>query len=147
MSKRKLTPEQVLDQFSQGFDCSQVVLSQAAGRAGISGETALKAAAAFGGGMWRGDTCGCVAGALMAIGLRYGTAVPGDSAQKNAMLEKKAEFERRFAQANGSCICREILGHDLSVPEEMSIIQEKNLLATVCPQVVCQAVEILEELL
>lgn len=147
MNPANLTPEQVLEQFSQGFDCSQVVLAQAAERLGISEEAARKAAAAFGGGMWRGDTCGCVTGALMAIGLRYGTAVPGDSEAKNLMLAKKAEFERRFADVNGSCICREILGHDLSVPEEMAKIQETNLLTTLCPQVVCRAVEILETLL
>ena len=147
MNPANLTPEQVLEQFSQGFDCSQVVLAQAAERLGISEEAARKAAAAFGGGMWRGDTCGCVAGSLMAIGLRYGTAVPGDQVNKSAMLEKKAEFERRFADVNGSCICREILGYDLSVPEEMARIQEENLLTTLCPQVVCRAVEILEELL
>lgn len=147
MNTGRLTQEQVLEQFSQGFDCSQVVLAQTAGHLGISEETAQKAAAAFGGGMWRGDTCGCVTGALMAIGLRYGTAVPGDSEAKNLMLAKKAEFERRFSEVNGSCICREILGHDLSVPEEMAKIQEKNLLTTRCPQVVCRTVEILEELL
>lgn len=147
MNEATRTPEWVLAQFSQGFDCSQVVLAQAAAQLGISEETALKAAAAFGGGMWRGDTCGCVTGALMAIGLRYGTAFPGDREHKNAMLAKKAEFERRFAQVNGSCICREILGHDLSVPEEMARIQEKNLLATVCPQVVCRTLDILEDLL
>lgn len=147
MSEKNLNSEQVLAQFSQGFDCSQVVLSQAAEKLELDRETALKAAAAFGGGMWRGDTCGCVTGALMAIGLRYGTAVPGDSETKNAMLAKKLEFEVRFAEANGSCICREILGYDLSVPEEMAKIQEKNLLTTRCPQVVCRAAEILEDLL
>lgn len=147
MNDKKITPQQVLAQFAQGFDCSQVVLAQVADRLGLDRETALKATAAFGGGMWRGDTCGCVTGALMAIGLRYGTAVAGDRESKDAMLAKKAEFEGRFAEANGGCICREILGYDLSVPEEMAKIQEKNLLATVCPQVVCRAVEILEDLL
>ena len=147
MQDTKLTAEQVLSQFSQGFDCSQVVLAQVADRVGLDLETARKTAAAFGGGMWRGDTCGCVTGALMAIGLRYGTAAPGDSETKNAMLAKKAEFERRLAEACDSCICREILGYDLSVPEELARIQEENLLTTRCPQVVCRAVEILEDLL
>ena len=147
MQEMKRNPQQVLEQFAQGFDCSQVVLSQAAEKLGLDRDTALKAAAAFGGGMRRGDTCGCVTGALMAIGLRYGTTVPGVAAGTQAMREKKADFERRFAQANGSCICREILGHDLSVPEGMAEIQAKNLLATVCPQVVCRCLEILEDLL
>ena len=147
MEKQTLTPEAVLEQFGQGFDCSQVVLAQAAGKLGISVEEARKMAAAFGGGMWRGDTCGCVAGALMAIGLRYGTATPNDQAQKDEMLAKKAAFEEKFRARGGSCICREILGYDLSVPAEMEKIQEQQLLTTRCPQVVCDAWAALEEVL
>ena len=147
MEKKDLTPDAVLEQFEQGFDCSQVVLAQAAGKLGISVEEARKMAAAFGGGMWRGDTCGCVSGALMAIGLRYGTAKPGDAEQKSEMLAKKAAFEEKFLKCWGSCICRDILGHDLSVPAEMEKIQEKQLLTTRCPQVVCDACAALEEVL
>ena len=63
------------------------------------------------------------------------------------MLQKKAEFEQKFCDKCNSCICREILGYDLSVPEEMKIIQEKKLLETKCPEVVCSACEILEKML
>lgn len=147
MSKEKMSPETALTMFGQGFDCSQVVLSSASDKLGISSEEALKAAAAFGGGMWHGETCGCVTGALIAIGLKYGTAVPGDAETKNNMLEKKAEFEEKFCAAHKSCLCREILGYNLSVPEEMAKIQEKKLLETLCPEVVCTACEILEKML
>lgn len=147
MCKEKISPETVLAMFGQGFDCSQIVLSSVCDQVGISRKDALKATAAFGGGIWHGDTCGCVIGALMAIGLKYGTSVPNDAEKKSDMLRKKAEFEAKFCAAHGSCLCREILGYNLAVPAEMTQIQEKKLLETLCPKVVCKTCEILEEML
>jgi len=144
---KKITKEEVLNMFADGFDCSQIVLSNVSDKLGISKEYALKIAASFGGGMWHGETCGCVVGALIALGLKYGTVIPKDTEGKNNLLQKKAEFEAKFCAKCNSCICREILGYDLSVPEQMQKIQEKNLLQTKCPEVVCRACEILEEMI
>lgn len=144
---KKLTPESALTMFGQGFDCSQVVLSHVCDKLGLSREAALKATAAFGGGMQHGDTCGCVIGALIAIGLKYGTALPGDFEVKNNMLMKKAAFEEKFCAAHKGYLCREILGYNPAIPEEMSKIQEKKLLETLCPTVVCKTCELLEEML
>ena len=56
-------------------------------------------------------------------------------------------FEEKFCDKNGSCICREILGYNLSIPEEMEKIQEEKLLETKCPKVVLSACDILEEMI
>lgn len=142
MEKKK-----IVECFHNGFDCSQVVFSYAAPKLGIDKETALKITAAFGGGMWHGETCGCVVGALMALGLKYGNSKPGDQETKNKFLAKKALFEKKFMECNKSLICRDILGHDLSVPEELKKIVSENLLDTVCPKLVASACGILDELL
>ena len=42
------------------------------------------------------------------------------------MKAKSQEFMTRFADAYGSCICREILGYDISIPEEAAKIMEEN---------------------
>ena len=133
--------------FGGGIDCAQVVFGAAAAQLGLDEAAARRIAAAFGGGMWRGETCGCVVGALMALGLRYGNAEPGDSETKNAFLAKKQQFEQRFLEENRSLVCRDILEHDLSTPEGMAQIQREKLLETVCPKLVCSACRILEELL
>ena len=143
----KLTNEIVLDMFSKGFDCSQVVLANVSEKIGISKDEALKIAANFGGGMWHGETCGCVVGALIALGIKYGTTIPNDKEGKDKMLQKKSEFETMFSKKFKSCICKEILNYNLSVPEEMAVIQEKKLLETKCPELVCEACYILEGLL
>ena len=137
--------EQIVERFKQGIDCSQIVFEHAANAIGFDRDKALKIAAGFGGGMWAGRTCGCVCGAIMALGLKYGHCKDGDMEQKNVLLAKKADFEQQFKACHGSLVCKEILGYDLSKPEDMQQIMEKNLLLTVCPKCVKTACEILDK--
>ena len=147
MIKTTITEEQALMGFGTGVDCSQAVFGEFADQLGLDRETALKIAAPFGGGMWHGETCGCVVGALMAIGLKYGQGEAPDQEKKQAMLAQKARFESAFTAKRGSCICREILGYDLSKPEEMAKVMEENLFANVCCKCVVEACAILAEIL
>lgn len=147
MKIEKMSEEIAADLFKQGIDCSQIVMGYAAEKLGVCSDQALKVSAAFGGGMWAGRTCGCVTGGLMALGLKYGYSEPGATEQKQLLLAKKGEFEQKFAATNQSVVCREILGYDLSKPEEMAQIMEKNLLFTICPKAVCSACKVLDELL
>lgn len=65
--------ERTLSAFDEGFSCSQSVFSAFAPELGLDREMALRVATAFGGGMGhRGDTCGAVTGAFLAIGLKHG---------------------------------------------------------------------------
>ena len=139
--------QEVLEMFGEGFDCSQIVLSNVSEKLGITKDDALKIAACFGGGMWHGETCGCVVGALIALGMKYATVEANAPEKKDALLKLKTQFEEKFCDKNGSCICREILGYNLSIPEEMEKIQEEKLLETKCPKVVLSACEILEKML
>ena len=86
LENKKITKEKVLNMFDDGYDCSQIVLSNVSDKLGITKETALKAAAAFGGGMWHGETCGCVVGALIALGIKYGNCVENDKITKEKCL-------------------------------------------------------------
>ena len=138
---------EVLKQFGEGFDCSQVILMDCAQALGMSREEAAKLAACFGGDMWQGDTCGAVSGALMAIGCKYGHSRPNDADKKNVMLAKLNEFQTKFKEKRGTLICRELLGYDLSKPEEMQKIMDEGLLTTLCPKVVCEAREVLQQVL
>jgi C_GCAxxG_C_C family probable redox protein len=137
----------IADEFMKGFDCSQVVLSQCAGRLGITAEEANKAAAAFGGGMGIGETCGAVVGAMIAIGMKYGHYKEGDAEQKDIMSAKRAEFIAAFKEKYGSCACRDLLGHDISVPGEFDKVLEEGLLFDFCPQVVADTLGILDGIL
>jgi C_GCAxxG_C_C family probable redox protein len=134
--------------FAEGFNCSQAVLAAFAPGLGLPRDSALKVAAAFGGGMaLKADACGAVTGALMAIGLRHGATAGGDQAAKRQTYDLAAEFLRRFQAKHGSIVCRTLLGFDLGTPEGWKQAVEKNVHGTVCPAFVRTAAAILAEIL
>jgi len=141
-----ITEQKTLAGFGAGVDCSQAVFAEFAPQLGLERETALKVAAVFGGGMSHGYTCGCVTGALMAIGLRYGQGDRVNMAKKNRMLAIQKRFEEEFAERFGSCICKEMLGYDLSIPEERDKVMEEHLFSKLCAKAVVGACEILQEI-
>jgi len=94
-----------------------------------------------------GETCGAVTGAFMVIGLKYGNTKTGDDGARERTYELVGEFAKRFRSSHGSIVCRELLGYDLSNPEERTAARKKGLFTTLCPQLVQDAVEILEKIL
>ncbi len=137
-----------LCRFDEGYSCSQAVFSAYAEEMGLDRATALKIAGAFGGGMGRmAETCGAVSGALMVIGLKYGPTSPTDSATKEKSYELVREFVARFRARNGSIVCKELLGWDISTPAGHEVAKYRGLFVTLCPKYVADAAEIVEEVL
>lgn len=130
-----------------GFNCSQAVLGVFCEELGMDLGSAYRISAGFGGGLRRGEVCGAVTGAIMALGLRYGHFVEGDIESKEMIAAKTKAFNDRFEAANGSLICKEMLGYNSAIEEERAIIVEKGLFDTVCPKAITTAVEIAEELI
>ncbi|OAA83865.1 C-GCAxxG-C-C family protein [Clostridium ljungdahlii] len=139
--------DEITELFKQGFDCGQVVLTNFAKELGMDTEQANKVAASFGGGMFCGETCGAVIGALIAIGLKYGHYLKDTPNTKNQNIAKVTEFREKFLMRYDSTVCKELLGYDISKPEEMKIILEKGLLFSFCPKLVAYVTEILTEIL
>jgi hypothetical protein len=44
-------------------------------------------------------------------------------------------------------MCRELLGYDLTDPEQLKIVLEKGLMLDLCPMLVTDAADILDEML
>ncbi len=135
-----LTKEELAARFADGGLCSQCTLEPWADALGYDVEELRRMSAGFGGGMFRGDTCGGVTGALMALGLVFGDDV-------ELMKQKVAEFQAAFTERCGSTICRELLGYDLSKPGELEKARESGKMIDVCAVVVRAASEILREML
>ena len=135
-----------LGRFDQGYSCSQAVFSALAERRGVDTGLALRVAAAFGGGMARtAATCGCVTGALMAIGLAQQDVSPeGNRDAKDRTREIAAEFMSEFARRNGSTVCRDLLGCDISTPEGLEQARRDELFQSRCRDLVRSAVELAE---
>ena len=142
-----MTEDKARECYMGGIDCSQVVFGDAAERLGFDKETARKIAACFGGGMFCGERCGCVTGALMAIGLKYGHYVEGDQEAKAEMMSVLKEFTDAFEEENGSLICKELIKYDVSKPEEMQAALESGIMMELCPKLAVSACEILDDLL
>ena len=138
--------EQAVKTFTGGFNCSQSVLSVFSDKLCLDKDVSLKIAASFGGGMRKGEVCGAVSGALMVIGLKYGHSIEGDTDTKNAVYAMTEEFIEKFEARNGSIICRKLLGYNISIEQEYTIMKEKGLFKSICPRFVTDAVEILEEM-
>jgi C_GCAxxG_C_C family probable redox protein len=140
--------EQAVNNFKEGSNCSQAVLSVYAEESGLSQKTALKIARGFGGGMGRmAQTCGAVTGAFMVLGLKYGNADIHEKEAKERIYGLVREFTRRFESRNSSIVCQELLGCDISKPEGVTAAKEKGLFTSVCPKMVREAVEILDEMI
>lgn len=132
--------------FSEGFDCSQIVLSAVADRLDMSRNDALAAASALGIGMCRGSICGAAMGAIVALGIRYGNVDPGDMASKATVFAKREEFLTRFEQMNGRILCKDLIGVQVGSLEEM-MLRSGDGIYDGCPKLCVNAISILETML
>jgi C_GCAxxG_C_C family probable redox protein len=135
--------------FGSGFSCSQSVFSALAERWDIDPGVSLRVAAGFGGGMGRSaKTCGCVTGAIMAIGMAQRSVSPEENrAEKEKTYELVREFMRRFEARHGSTVCAELLGCDISTGDGLAKARQEGLFQSRCPELVRSAVEVFEEML
>lgn len=131
--------------FGQNYNCSQSVFSAFAPQFGIPENLALKLASPFGGGVARqGHLCGAVTGALMALGAGRGADLP---AGKEETYRLGQELLRAFESKHGTLLCRELIGFDLRTLQGWKQAKQKGVFTTICPGLVCDAVEITQELL
>lgn len=74
-----------------------------------AGRQALGMGAAFGSGMGHAETCGCVTGALLVLGLQFGPQNEETAATAAERLQEQvAVFEERFLAKQHSLIAKEI---------------------------------------
>ncbi len=142
-----LRKDEIVRQFKGFIHCSQVVLTQWAEELGYNKDEASRMAAPFGGGMFRGDTCGAVAGAMIAIGMRYGHSELGDEEGNAAMIAKVTEFLTKFREKHGSNLCRELCGYDFSQEGQFDAALASGVLFEKCPEYVASALKILDEIM
>lgn len=138
--------EQAVEYFNQNYNCSQGVFTAFAKEQGIDEKLALKISTNFGGGARKGEMCGAVSGALMALGLFYGHSDGNDQEEKSRAYSISEEFMDRFIAEKGTVVCRELLGYDLTKPEERAQILEKDLFHCICPEMIRCAAMIVDEM-
>lgn len=133
--------------FEQKYQCSQAVLASFSEELGLTEKQALKLGGCFGGGMYKGEVCGACTGALMAIGLKFGQFEPNDIESKQKAKDLTVKFLDLFSAENGSYLCKDLLGCDLSTEQGKKIAVDNNLFTEFCPKMVESAVKLTEQLM
>ena len=103
--------EQAVTYFKSGYNCAQAVYMAYADFFGMEPKTAAVIAAPMGAGIGRmREVCGTVSGAALIAGLAIPCDNPTDMAAKTRCYALVQQVADRIREANGSIICRELLG-------------------------------------
>lgn len=149
MTRKEIAMQSFLD----GYNCSQCIMLAFEDiikkYADIDINQMLKISSPFGGGMGRlREVCGSVSGMFMVLGYIEGYDTAGDYEGKKRLYADIQELAKRYEKANGSIICRELLGLDVKhqepIPEIRTAEYYKN---RPCTEKIGSAAEILEEFL
>jgi C_GCAxxG_C_C family probable redox protein len=139
--------KQAVDMFNEGYSCSQAVVAAYCDRFGLDKNTGLKISSGLGGGIGRtGNICGAVTGAILILGLKFGTTNPKDKNGKYAAYKKVQEFCEEFKTRAGSLICHELLGFDF-MSQDGALKAAQPGAFEHCPGYVEIAAELLESML
>lgn len=136
---RDFSKTEIAQEFMRGANCGQMVLRAFADDLGYDEEETDKMAACFGGGMHLGKTCGAVCGAFVALGL--------STEDGREDIDKVKEFIARFKENHPGFTCSELLGEDMGDPENALKVLESGKTIDVCPAIVKEIIEIVDELI
>ncbi len=140
--------EQAIAYYQQGYTCTQSILASFGNRYGFPQDLAFRLGEPFGAGTsCTGDMCGSVTGAIMVLGLQYGSASNSDEAARACTYQRVHELIQRFKQLYDSIQCTDLLGYNLSDPKQFQTVWEKGLFTQACPIFVRDAAQILVEML
>ena len=140
--------EQAVAFYTQGYTCTQSILASFARRYELQQNLAFRIGEPFGAGTsCTGDMCGSVTGAIMVLGLQYGSTLSNDDAARSTTYQRVHELIYRFKESHGSIQCPDLLGYNLSDPQQFQTVWEKGLFTQLCPILVQDAAQILVEML
>lgn len=140
--------DQAVAFYKQGYTCTQSILGSLAVRYDLQQNLAFRIGEPFGAGTsCTGDMCGSVTGAIMVLGLQHGSTLGNDDAARSTTYQRVHELIDRFKEIHGSIQCTDLLGYNLSDPQQLQTAWEKGLFIQICPILVRDAAQILVEML
>ncbi len=136
----------------KSHNCAQSTFYVLSEQFGLGGDDILKALTPLPGMAERGDTCGAMTGALMAMGLIYGRERLDDWDAYRASLIPTNKFCEEFKEKMGSTLCCQIQerafgrSYNLMDPEDLKAFQRAGATAR-CTKVVQNACVIASDII
>ncbi|NPE09476.1 MAG: C_GCAxxG_C_C family protein [Asgard group archaeon] len=128
-------------------NCAQAVFRTILEEKELYFEQAPIAAAGFGGGISRrGEMCGSLTGAIMAIGILQNQKYPEPVEHRKYTYESVGELIDKFNAIHGSPICNDLVGFDVRDPEARKKGNDEGVFKNICPKFVEDAVRIVLEM-
>ena len=125
--------EEVIALFKEKYNCCQSIFLPYSKLFGIDRETALKMSSGFGGGIARmGEICGAINGAVMVLGLKYGSTDNKDIEQKEKLNSIIRDFVKKFKISHKNIYCRTLLTEDEGVVYKMHSDKCASIVEEVC---------------
>lgn len=138
--------EIAINQFMEGYRCSQAVLDAYVDDFNFDSNLAKKISLALAGGSGIGGECGAVSGAYLVIGLKYGFTHPDDPERFMMIIDKNRSFVEKFKALHKNINCPDLLGIDVLDEEGHKQFVDNNMKEKVCTQFVGSAIKILDEI-
>lgn len=135
--------------FLQGYNCTQAIALAFLDVVDIDEVTLTKIASSFGGGMGRlREVCGAVSGMFLVEGLIEGYTEPNNLTVKAEHYARIQTLAKRFADKNGSIICRDLLGVKAETVSAIPDARTPEYYKTrPCARLIGDCAEILDEFL
>ncbi len=142
----QLAEEKALEYFNS-HNCCQAVLRTVLEEKGLMFDEAVFIGSGFGGGIiGRGEVCGAVSGAVMAIGLVTKAFYEDLAEHKSATRETTKIFYERFEGIYGNSTCNGLIGIDGNDLDAKKRASEASIYRENCPKFVQSAVNIVLDL-
>lgn len=132
--------------FSSGFFCAESVVKAVALENHADAAILPAIATGFCGGMSRhAGMCGAVTGGIMGISLIFGRT--GTEETTSECYAAVSEFFKAFNMLHGSLNCKDLIGFDLGIPEELEQFRKKNPEYGKCKQLSADAAHLVQEII
>ena len=131
----------------RGYMCSAAVVAAFGRELGLDPALAARISSGLAAGMAQQKTCGAVTGAVLVIGLKYGTGLFFDDFSRDLCAQMVQEFFHRFTIRRESAGCIRIHKTYLDDPESPDRLGSRREKLAFCTKIVRDATEILEALL
>jgi C_GCAxxG_C_C family probable redox protein len=125
--------------YTNGLYCSQAILGAFCEKYNLDKEIAFRISFGLNSGVRCAEVCGAVTGAILVIGLKFGSS-------KEICNKKTEEYIKLFKEKNASIMCRDLLGCDVSTQEGIEHALMENLFRTRCLDLVISATQLLVDL-